>query len=263
MAMLAVYSNQSRSPRIEPQPTSAPMTTQVAVINRFSFEPLGEADANLEIAKRFKVVLHTKLSKHEYTQLMQSFSALLTVFYKHDFPAFKQAVIERHGTPSAVWSAGVASLGIFHEPDHLPGSAKSLFNLSQPWPPKDNWITIQAWWAARYDQGGVWKGVQMADAQIEILEQTGEPSRADQDAFAAKVAKDAPIRLFQDNHFFAPEQGKAKYAVVYFVAEHQGGDPIFPLFLWFRWDKAVDNWILDKAAQSYSADRSSHCDLIL
>jgi len=266
IVILVIYINQSRSARIAPElPPATPVTpaAPASAPNHYAFEPLGEADANRKIAKRFPITLHTHLSKDEYTQLMESIGDMLTIYENHDFQAFKMSILARQGKPSAVWAAGIASVGIFHDPEHLPTVAKALYHQSHPWPPTDNWVTLQTWWEARYAERGVWKGVQLSDAHLDIFERMGEPTRDDQDTSVASIAGRASIRLFQDNHFFAPAQGTTKFAFLTFVTEHQGNDPVFPMYLWFRWDPALHKWILDKAAQPYSDERSGHCDLIL
>ena len=225
--------------------------------------PIGTATQNAALLKRLKVVSKTSLNSQEQTRLNQTLSELLTIYFTHDFNAFKGFMTARKGAPNPQWIKGIRAVPIVRDRDKLSPPALKVVNSLPSWPAASDWDTLHVWWEGRYAEGGVWKGVDPEGGFLQIYERDAEPDEAEARVIAPRAFSQADHGLmFQINHFFPPATTRAKYAAVYLVAQPQGNDPVFPRVFWLRWDNTANNWILDRAAQPYAGKRSSHCDLL-
>jgi hypothetical protein len=249
--LLSVFSLVSG--RAIPQPTA----------NLLHALPIGTQAQSEALIKRLKVVSKTSLSSQEQARLTQTVSEILTIYTTHDFDAFKRFMMVRKGSPNPQWIRSIRTVPMVRDRDKLPAAARTLVSHLPSWPAVSDWDTLHVWWEGRYAEGGVWRGVDPTNAFLQVYEREAEPEEAEACALApAAFSHPSAGLMFQINHFFPPATARAKYAAVYLTAQPQGNDPVFPRLFWLRWDKAANNWILDRAAQPYAGERSSHCDLI-
>ncbi len=225
--------------------------------------PLGTPAQNRVFINRLKTVSKVSLTPHEQARLKQTLSEVLTLYTTHDFDAFKRFMTSRKGVPEAQWVKGIRTVPIVRDREKQPAPARNLIARLHSWPAVSDWDTLHVWWVGRYAAGGVWKSADVTSAFLQVYERAEEPDEDEARMIAPRAfSNPSKSMMFQINHFFPSATTKAKYAAVYVVAQPQGSDPVFPRLIWLRWDKAVDNWILDRGAQPYTGERSAHCDLL-
>ena len=225
---------------------------------------IGTTTQNQAVTQRLNLVAKIPLTAHERASLLRTLAEVLSLYKAHQFDAFKRFVLERKGVPNPAWVGRIRTVPIVRDVDKQPAPARLLASRLPGWPNVSHWDTIHVWWEGRYAGGGVWKSIDPARSFLNVYERDAEPGEDEAHAIApAAFSNPNNSIMFQVNHFFNPATAKAKYAAVFLVAAPQGKDPVFPRIIWLRWEKSIDNWILDRVAQPYTGARSAHCDLIL
>ncbi len=224
---------------------------------------IGTLTQNKGLVKRLKVVQQVPVTPLERERLDQTLAEIITIYARPDFGSFKRFMAMRKGTPDPRWVQSIRTLPVIKNQADMPAPARKVASQLAGWPSVNEWDTFHVWWAGRYAEGGVWKAIDVPGSFIQIYERVGEPDGQE----ALVIARTAFTNqnhslMFQTNHFVPSFAGKAKYAAVYLASVPQGKDPKFPRIFWLRWDGSIKNWVLDRAAQSYAGERSSHCDLL-
>jgi len=141
---------------------------------------------------------------------------------------------------------------------------KELFR-GWAWPPKTLPDIFKARWHLAYHDHGVWKSISAQDAKLTVFEYNGVlPSNVAANQMWA-LGKDigALANAAGDGIIEWPRTtGLAKYASVFFIAEHYPPDPPWSHMLWLRWEPSVNNWTLELAGALYAWDRGPNSNVI-